>query len=150
MLIAFVATNESTTIMLTRAHRDAIFEEIEFAFESARDLPVMLEHGAHNIFDRHEARDLIWRLQVATRLLEQLGWQRDGERDGYVLEVDEDVDRFAERIESYALVALNDNRRGLRDGNSEVRASARRLIDTDLDTLAAARVVRTAFRIARS
>ncbi len=135
-------------MMLTRAHRDAIFEEIEFAYESARDLPLMLEHGAHSSFDRHQARDLIERLEVATRLLDQLGWQQDGERDRYVLEVDADVDRFVARIERYALVALRDNRRGLLDGRNEVRASARRFIDIDLDALAAARVVRTAFRVA--
>jgi hypothetical protein len=142
-----MANREPTSIILTRAHRDAIFEEIGFAFDAARDLPLMLEHGAYNIYDRREARDVIWRLEVAARLLDQLGWERDGNREGYVLEVDEDVDRFVARIESYALAALADNRRGLLEGNEEIRARVRRLIDTDLDALEAARVVRTAFRI---
>jgi len=140
---------EPTSVVLTGAYRDAIFEEIEFVFESARNLPFMLAHGAASVSDRDEARDLIWRLQVAARLLDQLGWQQSGNRDRYVLELDEDLDRFAARIESYALLALEDNRRGLLDGNDEVRATARRLIDTDLDAFAAARVVRGAFTIGR-
>jgi len=145
-----MATMEATSVVLTRAHRNAIFEEIDFAFQCARDLPFMLEHGADSICDRRDARDLIWRLQVAARLLDQLGWQQSGDRDGYVLEVDADVDRFAARIESYALAALEDSRRGLLAGSEQERATARRLIDGDLDALEAARVVRTAFKLARS
>lgn len=136
-------------VTLTRVHRDAIFDEIDYVFESGRDLPFMLEHGAYSTCDRHEARDLIWRLQVAARLLDQLGWQRNGDRESYVLEVDAGIDRFAARIESYALVALEDNRRGLLEGDDEIRATARRLIDIDLDALKAARVIRAAFRVAR-
>ncbi len=145
-----MASTDRPIVILTRAQRDAIFEEIEFAFESARDLPFMLEYGADSICDRRDARELIWRLQVAGRLLDQLGWQERGNRDGYVLEVDADVDRFAARIESYALIALEDNRRGLCDSNDEVRATARRLIDVDLDALEAALVVRAAFKVARA
>ena len=144
-----MASTDRPSVILTRAQRDAIFEEIEFAFESARDLPFMLEHGLESLCDRRDARDLIWRLQVAARLLDQLGWQERGNRDGYVLELDADVDRFAARIESYARIALEDNRRGLLDSNDEVRATARRLIDVDLDALDAALVVRSAFRVAR-
>jgi hypothetical protein len=144
-----MASIDRPSVILTRAQRDAIFEEIEFAFESAGDLPFMLEHGRHSLCDRRDAREIIWRLRVAGRLLDQLGWQERGNRDGYVLELDADIDRFAARIESYALTALEDNRRGLLDSNDEVRATARRLIDVDLDALEAALVVRAAFRVAR-
>jgi hypothetical protein len=123
-----------------------IFEQIEFAFESARDLPLMLEHGADSVWDRVYTRDVIWQLGVAVRMLDQLGWQRAGNREGYVLDVDADVDRFVAEIERDALAALEDSRQGLLDGNDEVRASARRLIDDDLDALDAARTVRTVFR----
>jgi hypothetical protein len=144
-----VGTTGPIHVQLTRAQRDAIFQEIAFAFECAADLPLMLEYGTGNITDRVEARDLIWRLQVAIALLDQLGWRETGDRDGYVLEVDTDVDEFAARIERYALVALEDNRRGLLAGSAELRATARRLIDVDLDALGAARTVQSAFRVAR-
>lgn len=137
-------------MQLTRAQRDAVFEEIAFAFECAASLPLMLEHGSHSLADRVDARELIWQLRVALRLLEQLGWQDKGNRDGYVLEVDEEVDQFAAGIERYALVALRDNSEGLVAHSDEVSAKVRRLIDADLDALGAARAVRDAFEFARA
>lgn len=136
----------SAIITLTRAQRDVIFEEIEFVFESARDLSFMLEHGAESICDRIYARDLISRLGIASRILDQLSWRPGGDRDSYLLEVDAEVDSFVERIERYALAALEDMRPGLTDADDHIRASARRLIDFDLDALDAARTVRAAFR----
>src|SRR5438477_13029636 len=108
-----MTTPGSVSVVLTSAHRDAIFEEIVFTFESAGDLPFMLEHGAESARDREDARDLVSRLRVAAGLLDQLGWQPSGDRDGYVLEVDGAVDGFAARIESFALAGLEYNRRGL-------------------------------------
>jgi hypothetical protein len=140
-----IVTTEPKTAVLTLAQRDAIFQEIDFAFESARDLPFLLQYGAESLGDRIDARDLIWHLQVALRLLDQLGWGERGNRAGYVLEVDADTDRFAARMERYALIALEANRRGLLDDDEDQRASAQEMIDGDLDTLEAARVVRVAF-----
>jgi hypothetical protein len=137
------------SVALTPAHRDAIFEEIVFAFDCAGDLPFMLDHGAESPRDRDDARDLVSRLHVAVGLLDQLGWQRKGDRERYVLEVDEAVDWFAARIESFALAGLEYNRPGLFAGDDRVRARTQRLIDADLEKLRAARVVRAAFRVAR-
>jgi hypothetical protein len=136
-------------VVLSAAHRDAIFEEIEFAFDSAGDLPFMLEHGAESTRDRDDARELVSRLHVAVRLLDQLGWERRGDRDSYLLEVDEAVARFAERIERFALAGLEYNRAGLSAGDDRLRASTRQLIDTDLEKLKAARLLRDAFKVAQ-
>lgn len=136
-------------VVLTPAHRDAILEEIEFAFESAGGLPFMLERGPESPRDRDEAEDLIARLQVAVGLLEQLGWEQTGDRERYVVQVDETVDAFAERIESFALAGLEYNRPKLFTGDERSRAATQRLIDADLEKLRAARVIRTAFQVAR-
>jgi hypothetical protein len=144
----FVA--DVASVILARAHLDAIFEEIEFAFELACDMPIILEHAPESVVDREDARDLIAQLQVAVGLLSQIGWQRSGDRDRYLIEVDEGVNWFAARIESRALAALDYNRLGLRSNRDEVSASVRQLIDVDLEKLQAARVLRTAFMIARS
>jgi hypothetical protein len=137
-----------TTAQLTRTQRDAIFEQIAVVFEFAGDLPWMLAHGSQNMCDRIYARDLIDQLVVAVRILDQLGWQPRGNRDGYVLEIDAGVDRFVAAIERDAVAALEDSRQGLLDGSDDIRASARQRIDRDLDALAAARLVRTVFRAA--
>jgi hypothetical protein len=150
VFVVAMTSSKPTSVVLTRAHRDAIFEEIEFAFESARDLPFMLEHAVENTVDSDEARDLIRQLQVAVGILDQIGWQPSGDRDAYPLEVDEAVDGFAARIESFALAALEYNRGGLLAGDEALGATARRLIDADLEKLEAARVLRTGFRIARA
>jgi hypothetical protein len=142
-----MAATKPTSVVLTRAHRDAIFEEIEFAFESACDLPFMLEHAHGSTVDSEDARDLVTHLQVAVGLLDQIGWRRSGDRDRYVIEVDEAVNRFAARIESFALAALDYNHHGLRAGGDEVSATVRRLIDADLEKLQAARILRTGFVI---
>jgi hypothetical protein len=138
-----MAPKRRTSILLTRTQRDAIFEEIKLAFDSACELPFMLDHAAESTVDSDDARDLITQLQVAVGLLDQIGWQRSGDRDSYLLEVDEDVDWFAARIETFALATLEYNRGGLLAADDEVSANARRLIDADLDTLIAARVLRT-------
>lgn len=143
------APTNPISVVLTPAHRDAIFEEIEFAFDHAGDLPLMLEHAADSECDRDDARELILRLHVAARLLDQLDWQRTGGRDGYLLEVDEAVDWFASRIESFALAGLEYNRGGLSAGDGHVRATTRQLIDADLEKLGAARAVRSAFKVGR-
>lgn len=140
-----MATTRPATVTLARVHRDAIFEEIQFIFESACDLPFMLEHAAQNRVDSDDARDLIAHLHVAAGLLDQIGWQRSGEREDYCLELDEGLDEVAARIESFALAALEDNRRGLIASEHEASATVRRLIDADLEKLQAARIIRTAF-----
>jgi hypothetical protein len=150
VFVSDVASGKPTNVMLTCAHRDAIFEEIEFAFELACDLPIILQDAPESAVDREDAHHLITQLQVAVGLLDQIGWQRSGDRDRYVIRVDEGVNWFASRIESHALAALDYNRRGLRARGDEVRASVRRLIDADLEKLQVARVLRTAFMIARS
>lgn len=138
------------SVVLTPAHRNAIIEEIEFAFESAGGLPFMLEHGAESARDRDGARDVISRLGVALSVLDQLGWQLRGDRESYVLEVDEEIDEFAAWIERFARAGLEYNRAGLVAADERVRANAQRLIDADLEKLRAARVIRTGFRVART
>lgn len=139
----------SVHVILTPAQRDAIFEEIQFAFESAGDLLFMLEHADEGARDREIARDVISRLHVGVRLLDQLGWTPRGMRDAYLLEVDEAADWFAARIESFARAGLEHNRPGLFAGDDRTRAIARGLIDSDLEKLRAARAVRSAFKVAR-
>ena len=138
------------SVVLTLAQRNAIFEEIVFTFDCAGDLPFMLEHGPESERDRAEARDLASRVHVAVRLLDQLGWQQKGDRESYVLEVDEAVDWFAGRIERFALAGLEYNRSGLLAEDERTRARTQRLIDADLEKLRAARVVRAGFKVARS
>jgi hypothetical protein len=147
--VATTTAPGSISILLTRAHRDAILQEIEFVFESAGGLTFMLERGAENRRDRDDARALVSQLQVAVDLLDQLGWDQDADREGYPLEVDEAVDRFAERIETAALAGLKYNRPRLFASDEQVRETTRRLIDSDLEKLRAGRRVRTAFRVAR-
>lgn len=149
MVVAEMTAPGSISVVLTSAHRDAIMEDIVFTFDSAGDLSFMLEHGAESGCDREDARDLVSRLHVAVVLLDQLGWERKGDRESYVLEVDEAVDSFAAQIESFALAGLEYNRGGLFAGDDRVRATAQRLIDADLEKLRAARVVRAAFKVAR-
>ena len=150
VFVADVVSTQPTNVVLTRAHRDAIFDEIAFAFELACDLPIILDHAPESVVDREDAHHLVTQLRVAVRLLDQIGWQRSGDRDRYVVEVDESVNWFAARIESSALAALDYNRRGLLARRDEVRATVRRLIDADLEKLQAARVLRTAFMIAET
>jgi hypothetical protein len=147
--MADMAATKPTSVVLTRAHRDAIYDEIEFAFESACDLPFMLEHAPASTVDSEHARDLVTQLQVAVGLLDQIGWQRSGDRDRYVIEVDEAIDWFAMRIERVALAALDYNRHALPDSGDGRRATVLRLIDADLEKLQAARILRTAFKITR-
>lgn len=136
-----MAATEPTSVILTTVQRDAIFKEIEFAFDCAGDLPFLLEHGAENGCDRDDARDLVTRLQVAIQLLDQLGWQPSGDRDSYVVDVDETVDWFATRMASYALAGLEHNRGGPVAGDDRTQAATRELIDADLEKLGAARVL---------
>jgi hypothetical protein len=147
--MADMAATKPMSVVLTRAHRDAIFAEIEFAFECACDLPFMLEHAPVSTVDSEDARDLITQLQVAVGLLDQIGWQRSGDSDRYVIEVDEAVNWFAARIESFALAALDYNRQGLLARGDRFSATVRRLIDADLEKLQAARILRSAFKNGR-
>jgi hypothetical protein len=150
MFVADLTGPGLVSVVLTPAHRDAIVEEIEFAFESAGGLTFMLEHGSESARDRDSARELISRLNVALALLDQLGWQPHGTRESYVLEVDAAIDEFAAWIECCARAGLEYNRTGLVAADERVRASAQRLIDADLEKLRAARVIRTGFRVART
>ncbi|HTX32837.1 MAG TPA: hypothetical protein VMD09_15745 [Solirubrobacteraceae bacterium] len=138
-----MATTQPTSVVLTRAHRDALFQEIEFAFEAAGGLPFMLEHAPGGPADSEGARDLIAQLQVAVRLLDQIGWQRTGDRDEYLIEVDEAVNAFALRIESFARAALEYNGERSRATADAPSEAVRRLIDTDLEKLQAARLLRS-------
>jgi hypothetical protein len=147
--VADTSTRDRISVVLTLAHRDAILEEVEFAFEAAGDLLFMLERGAESERDRNDARDVVARLDVALGILDQLGWEPEGEREAYVLEVDEGVERFAARIERFALTGLEYNRPRLFAADDRVRETTERLIDTDLEKLRAARKIRTAFKLAR-
>jgi hypothetical protein len=137
-----MASTNSTSVVLTRAHRDALFQEIEFAFEAAGGLPFMLERAAVSRIDSEDARDLVIQLQVAVGLLDQIGWEPTGDRDDYVIEVDEAVNAFAARIETFARAALEYN--GQSSLVVEPSGAVRRLIDADLEKLQAARILRNA------
>lgn len=149
MIVAVMTGPGPVSVVLTSTQRDAILEEIEFVFELAGDLPFMLEHGNESARDRDDARELVSRLHVAVSLLDQLGWEQRGERDRYVVEVNDAVESFAEQMKRFALAGLEHNRPGLVAGDERVRATTRRLIDADLEKLRAARVIRTAFKVTR-
>jgi hypothetical protein len=149
MIVAVMTGPGSVSVVLTATQRDAILEEIEFVFELAGDLPFMLEHANESERERDDARELVSRLHVSVSLLDQLGWEPRGERDSYVVEVDDAVESFADRMERFARAGLEHNRPRLVSSDERVRATTRRLIDADLEKLRAARVLRTAFRVTR-
>ena len=109
--------------------------------------------------DRQWLRTIAWRLTVCARLLDQLGWQEHGDRDGYELAVDEDIERFMAHLGQSARQALEGGRKGLLAPRQayagyemtdeeweQHRAAVRELVDIDLDAIDAARIVQTAFQ----
>jgi hypothetical protein len=136
---------QQPTVTLTREHRDAIRDDIELIFSGAGDLRFYLRR-AKDPAEADNARELLWRLEVCTRLLDQLGWQRHADQDTYRLDVDADVARFMEWFGERAredLLAERADWPHLTD--EDQRESARRIIDADLDAVDAARLVREAF-----
>lgn len=143
-----MAVKQTAFVTLTLAHRDAVYEEIAFVFDSARQLSLYLTASEHDVSDRQWTRDLAERFATAVRLLDQLGWHERGDRLGYVLEVDADIARFMERLEGHATDALEDGRWELAsdDWSGVDRPATIRQIDIDLDALNAARLVQAAYR----
>jgi hypothetical protein len=125
---------------LTREHRDAIWRHINLDISLSADLEYYV-----NDEDKLESREIVWRLQMCLRLLDQLGWREDDSRATYRVEVDPDMARFMEVIADRAQGGLVDNRKLLysehrQDNLHEVRG----WIDEELDTLDAARRARAA------
>jgi hypothetical protein len=154
-----VTKEQPVRVTLTREHRDAIYEEIESVVGLSSDLHIYHRDAEFDLDDRRAFADIVWRLDVSVRLLEQLGWQVRGDRDSYELQVDADVARFMEKLDKHMRGALEEDREAvlspadarLRYGVTEEEwaeeiESRRRLIDLDLDGIDAARIVREAYR----
>ena len=153
----------TVTISITREQRNAVWEEIESLMYAGDDLPLDFAsaagEGAHACRDWIKA--LAWRLPIAVRLLDQLGWQQRGTCDNYALEIDEHVARFMAGLEQRALEYLADNSR---DPEPERAAAAKHghaltdeewaerearrysQVDSGLDCLDAARCAQAAYR----
>ena len=135
-------------VTLTREHRDAIREHISGYFHSGPDL-ALLDTRPDN---QDEARDIILRLSRSVRVLDQIGWQHDGTCDTYTLELDPETIRLLEYIDASARGSIHVNRDWLQPRQPGSRltpeqyeddaASARRMIDIDLDAVDAVRLVR--------
>jgi hypothetical protein len=122
----------TNTVVLTREHRDAVWDAVE-THMSAEDV-------ATSPGDRGRLGREIRALTVCGRLFDQLGWQQHGDRDAYQLEVDADIAWFMQEMAQRARESLEDSRLGLvRDGRD-----CPRCFDMDLDVMDAARLVRDA------
>jgi hypothetical protein len=106
-----MGTKHHPRVTLTREHRDAIYEEIESVVHLGDDLPIYLADGEFDPSDRDWLKAFSWKTGVCVRLLDQLGWQRQGDRDSYELEVDQNCARFMEDLDSRARGALKDDSR---------------------------------------
>lgn len=153
-----MAATNHVTVALMREHRDAIYDEVESIVDSAGDFHMYLRDAAHDENDREWMTTMTWRLTVATRLLDELGWQEHGDRSAYQLTVDRDVARFMEGLERASRGALDDERKALaarpndrwayvptKDEWERDRAATRDLMDVYLDGIDAARIAQAAF-----
>jgi hypothetical protein len=123
--------SQQSDATLTRAQRDAVHEHIGHVFAGEGDgLEFAVARG-----DRPRVRSAIWRLGVGVRMLDQLGWEEDGDRDSYRLELDDDIAAFMEELGRHGDAALQDD---LRPGEPQS------LIDIDRAMIDAARVVKAA------
>lgn len=103
---------------------------------------------------RELARQIIWRLSVSERVLDQIGWEIHGTADTYALELDSEIVALLDYIDTSAQGCIEANRGwlGPRDPRSfytpaehEAGAKqARRAMDIDLDAIDAVRLVREA------
>jgi hypothetical protein len=156
-----MAAKQHPTVTLTREHRDAIYQEIVSVVHLGSDLHLYLADAECDARDRAELLDVVGRLSVCVRLLEQLGWKKRGDRDSYELEVDEDVARFMEHVDRHARGALEDDKEAALQPSdayaaygftftaaewTEEFATRRALINTDLDGIDAARIALAAHR----
>lgn len=83
-----MATKSKPLVTLTRQHRAAIYAEVDRLMSLSGDITIHFDHEA----DREWITQWAERQMPAyVRLLDQLGWQRDSDRETYELEVDETV-----------------------------------------------------------
>jgi len=130
-----MATTQHPAVTLTRAHRDAVWEDAANLLRS---------DDVRNVFPRgEEARDEIASvlacLGACVRVLDQIGWNEHDPRDSYPLEVDSEIAAFMGGVAERAQRALESD---LRTGREELcaDAEARRFLDLDLAALDAARL----------
>jgi hypothetical protein len=143
-------SNPHPTVTLSREHRNAIRDHITGYFDEAADLAELDRRPEY----RELARQIIWRLSVSERVLDQIGWQPCATGDTYTLEPDSGIMALLDYIDKSAHGTIEDNRGWLspRDPGSpytpeeyeDGAASARRMIDVDLDAIDAVRLVREA------
>jgi hypothetical protein len=125
-------------IALTREHRDAIWRHINLDISLSADLEYYV-----NDEDKRESREIVWRLQMCLRLMDQLGWREHDSRATYRVVVDADMARFMEVIADRAHGGLVDNRKLLYSEHRQDDLQAvRGWIDEELDALDAARRAR--------
>jgi hypothetical protein len=157
-----MATSCISSVVLTREHRDPIYEEIVSVIHLGDDLPIYLTRGEFDTSDRDWLKAVNRKLAACTRLLDDLGWEQQGNRDSYELEVDQDIAQFMEELDRGARGALKDDSVNVssreRDAAARVGVTftdeqwaeklrcRRRLVDVDLDSISAARVVRDAWK----
>lgn len=141
---------DDQTVTLTREHRNAIRDHITGYFDEAGDLAELDSQPEH----AELARQIIWRLSASVRVLDQIGWAINGTADTYLLELDSEIVGLLEHIDKSAHGTIEANRGWLspRDPSSPYTpeqcedgvASARRMMDIDLDAIDAVRLVREA------
>jgi hypothetical protein len=151
-----MAEQQIPRVTLVRAHRQAIYEEIESIFHLSTDLPLYLKSAGADVSDREWVKDYAQVLAVCGRVLDQLGWSEQDDHDGYELELDAGTIELMRRLGRNALAGLEESRENLANGGrskyyyrseaelAEELAAARRLVDLDLDGLDAARLASAA------
>ena len=99
-------SNLDPTVTLSREHRDAIRDHITGYFDEAGDLPKLDSQPEH----RELARQIIWRLSVSERVLDQIGWEIHGTADTYALELDSEIVALLDYIDTSAQGCIEANR----------------------------------------
>jgi hypothetical protein len=119
-----MSISQQPTVALTRAQRDAVHDAVELI--CGRD---ELSH-----FDpdrREDITSLIGHLSAVPRLLEQIGWERGGDRETYELDIDDDIANLMQEVGRTGIAVLTD----------AYRSGDMRAVDVDVAKVAAAGIV---------
>jgi hypothetical protein len=122
-------SQQTSSVTLTRAQRDAVHDAVELI--CGRD------EMSHFDPDRREViTSLIGHLSAVPRLLEQIGWEREGVRETYELEIDDDIAKLMQEVGRIGIEVLTD----------AFRSGDMRAFDVDVAKVAAAGIVQQAIR----
>jgi hypothetical protein len=83
-----------TTVTLSKQQRDALREFAWPAF-CCETLDSHVDNG-----EGADAKNVLSKIQMAFQVLDQIGWERDGARDDYVLDLDNDLVVFLASLEA--------------------------------------------------